>query len=677
MDKENKYYSLIRDLVKNHRKFPGYEAILEEIIDDVFAHSEIIINSIDNEDVIKSYLEKVISTSIITVPKKMHFNTAANHRVITPAPEKIVTTIPEVKKAESAPEPTVVEPTLAEPVTEINTVELSEPTEIQTFDEPEAELQEVTDLETELSLEPDETDIGNDTDTQDDILTFAQDIGSEKANPELVDKMINSMGNDDVEGLNDISTEPSLNDEQVEFSDLADVDELEVINEEEIEAEIPEVSEEEVDEVSFEPSEPEFEDNLAEESGETLGLQFSDEPELLGEDDSEHADELTTEADDDTEVFSPEEEFAEPADESPLVISEEGADISFSADDESEDSDSIPEFSDDLSQEEPSDIITSDEPEELNEEPEQFFAAQEEPLIEETGEDIGGNELTLDIGEPSLEPAVELMAEPAAEFAAEPELEEEPEETSIEPAEDDVVPGLMADESSIDILSEPADTEDDLLQESEDSSIGFESESLSDNNELAEFSSETEDSAIDFVEPVLAEPEGIGAADDNDFGLELQDDGLADIGNDGLELNVASDEPIGFVSDDDESHEISGGLESDEGTPATSMELHSDEYFENISLVQPTDSGAKNEPEYKPADFSVFDFAPESFQPGLNLDLLSDKLLELNQKRPELSILTIFDMKYKQDMTIDAIAAALNINTNQVIMALNKIIELV
>ena len=32
MDKNNKYYGVIEEIVRNHRKFPGYETILEDII---------------------------------------------------------------------------------------------------------------------------------------------------------------------------------------------------------------------------------------------------------------------------------------------------------------------------------------------------------------------------------------------------------------------------------------------------------------------------------------------------------------------------------------------------------------------------------------------------------------------------------------------------------------------
>ena len=82
MEKTNKYYSVIENLVKQNRKFQGLEAILDDIIDDVYSHSEVIINSINNDGVIQSYLEKVVSTSIITVPKKIGFHPEIKHRTI-------------------------------------------------------------------------------------------------------------------------------------------------------------------------------------------------------------------------------------------------------------------------------------------------------------------------------------------------------------------------------------------------------------------------------------------------------------------------------------------------------------------------------------------------------------------------------------------------------------------
>ena len=83
MEKNNKYYNIIADIVKKHRKYSGLEAILDDIIDDVYNHSEVIINSVQNQSVISAYLEKVVSTSIITVPKKMGFHPEIKHATVS------------------------------------------------------------------------------------------------------------------------------------------------------------------------------------------------------------------------------------------------------------------------------------------------------------------------------------------------------------------------------------------------------------------------------------------------------------------------------------------------------------------------------------------------------------------------------------------------------------------
>ena len=46
---------------------------MDDIIADVLIHSESVIKTINNESVLIAYLEKVVSTSMITVPKRLNF----------------------------------------------------------------------------------------------------------------------------------------------------------------------------------------------------------------------------------------------------------------------------------------------------------------------------------------------------------------------------------------------------------------------------------------------------------------------------------------------------------------------------------------------------------------------------------------------------------------------------
>ena len=94
MDKENKYYGIIENLVRNHKKFSGLEAIIEDIIDDVYTHSQTVIETINDESVITSYLTKVVSTSIITVPKRLNYKNESTHQTANYSiPVKTITQI--------------------------------------------------------------------------------------------------------------------------------------------------------------------------------------------------------------------------------------------------------------------------------------------------------------------------------------------------------------------------------------------------------------------------------------------------------------------------------------------------------------------------------------------------------------------------------------------------------
>ena len=76
MDK--KYYDVIISLIKEHKKYPGCESILDDIAEDVYSRSEVVINSVANEDVILSYFQKMVSTSIVSVSRKLNIKTRAN-----------------------------------------------------------------------------------------------------------------------------------------------------------------------------------------------------------------------------------------------------------------------------------------------------------------------------------------------------------------------------------------------------------------------------------------------------------------------------------------------------------------------------------------------------------------------------------------------------------------------
>ncbi|MBE7711484.1 MAG: hypothetical protein E7Z92_05020 [Cyanobacteria bacterium SIG31] len=78
---ERKYYDLIIDLVKQHKKFQNFESILDDIVDDVYKHANVVIDTIDDEAVLSAYLAKIVSTSMITVPKRFNLSTRTSSKI--------------------------------------------------------------------------------------------------------------------------------------------------------------------------------------------------------------------------------------------------------------------------------------------------------------------------------------------------------------------------------------------------------------------------------------------------------------------------------------------------------------------------------------------------------------------------------------------------------------------
>ena len=80
---EKKYYDLIISLIKKHKRYVGLEAILDDIANYVYDNSINVLKDINDDLTKTSYLEKIISTSLITVPKRMNYNSKITHRIIS------------------------------------------------------------------------------------------------------------------------------------------------------------------------------------------------------------------------------------------------------------------------------------------------------------------------------------------------------------------------------------------------------------------------------------------------------------------------------------------------------------------------------------------------------------------------------------------------------------------
>lgn len=125
-----KYYDLIVSMIKAHRKFSEYESILDEIAADVCEHAKVVLSTVSNEEVINSYLNKLVSTAMVTVPKRMGLvperKTQVPLEVVLPEPEPAIEEIemPDEQEELSTTEEAVLDEDVSEELEEASVEEV-------------------------------------------------------------------------------------------------------------------------------------------------------------------------------------------------------------------------------------------------------------------------------------------------------------------------------------------------------------------------------------------------------------------------------------------------------------------------------------------------------------------------------------------------------------------------
>lgn len=572
MEKDNKYYGIIENLVRTHRKFEGCEPILDDIIDDVYKHAQTVIAALKDEDILLSYLQKLVSVSVITVPKRMNFHNEIKHRTISSSVvSDIIKEKPQEIIKEQAEPPVFAEPienVVPEPVQ--NDVAETVITEPEPVEEPEV-----------------------------------------KANVEFVDRMINS-----------IDTASIVDDNKPDESfDISEDDNLEsLILEEPNSIEAEEISVAEKD------------DNQAQE------LDFADT--AVDEEETELADYSLSE-DNAEQVISEDEPFVSEAEPEDITVTEDNA-------------------ADDIT-EETFLISNEDEPAE--------FSVSEGGLEEESDDNT-----------------IDLLAEPQ-EIETEIDTDTVTEiETEILPVEEDVLedePELLPEadgglsmeteklsldtEDNFETVDEIVDSVDENIQMSEDN-LTLEGDTDSLLMQEDDFASQADEN----FENVLSED---AASDDFSFdgGEDDLSIGLADIDTDSISLA----DPVSDIQEFDDTQDIQlsasfedNGFNQDVDS---SFELTEEESIEPISA----DSAQASQAGFKQVDYSLFDLPQKEADGDIDIKNIELALADLNKQKPELNILKVFELRYKQNLPIANIAEELQLDKQAVIAAIDEIVDLV
>lgn len=556
MEKDNKYYSIIADIVKKHRKFSGLETILDDLIDDVYKHSEVIINSVQNENVIYAYLEKVVATSIITVPKKLNFHSELKHTMIshisTPATnvnntlvDKMINGIDNEVVIKHEPE------NLPDNNNELNDI-------------LEENNQKMLSNNTLLANENDLEELASSIDNSSDDETFL--------------KLENDTPSDSQDELNDNS---SKNDIEEFISNTTDS----IIDEEHVQD----------------------------------STQFLDFEELEHEEDKDD-DALILQKTNDTEenLVNNLENDANQNYQEFLVQNNNPEEIL-------------------------NDSITETEAEDLSLDFEQNDSSDTKFVMEDDNdalnlkEDEDANnvqEINIDELTPAAFENANVIedATPQEENAITPSLEPESESIEMNPVEEiDSLETETTDLKEVDSL----DIETPNLSLEVDTNMSIE---LPDNDELL--------------------------STENTESLDVSD-----------ELDFSPIESLNIESNDHLPTETS--VLDDNGL-VLDLEENSDENNNELLLQEENDIIQKEKISMM-TDFSKFDFNPETIEQDniIDEDMLIKDIQDLANKRPELKILEVYNLYYKENKSVSAIASELNIDEELVIDALNEIIAII
>jgi len=219
----------------------------------------------------------------------------------------------------------------------------------------------------------------------------------------------------------------------------------------------------------------------------------------------------------------------------------------------------------------------------------------------------------------------------------------------------------LSDESDIDIVNgELAVNEDEVGDLVSDNMIDA-------SDDLSEIASEdvvVEDSLQNDSDELLAFDNDNNDISMGGISMDLPDEDLS-----------ITDETFDIQSSMNEADDI--GFIQDNSLEAGDDLLDENDESEDNPIMEMGLTKEKNDLSHKNPDYSVFNYNPEEVQNSIDVVQITEKLLTLNSAKPQSNVLKIYDLRYKQNYTLEKIASELNIATDDVVEVLNEIVELV
>ena len=150
-------------------------------------------------------------------------------------------------------------------------------------------------------------------------------------------------------------------------------------------------------------------------------------------------------------------------------------------------------------------------------------------------------------------------------------------------------------------------------------------------------------------------------------------------------LDLSSTLDISAENNEIEELQLSGETEdlvviNPDSEPDFNMTASSDltEFTEDLPLEdKKTVSDNIETHSYRNLDYSKFSYTPQNLDEDFDIEKLVSELQDLNNKKPELNILKIYNLKYKENRSVADIASLLGMSKDNIVEALSEIVAII
>lgn len=311
-------------------------------------------------------------------------------------------------------------------------------------------------------------------------------------------------------------------------------------------------------------------------------------------------------------------------------------------------------------------IVNQEKPVEVTQKQEEHLELENEP--NEPNEPNELNESVLDLTEDNLEENSEIL-EKVEESIEVPQSEEsiQPEEAF---SEEDLSDGLSEEELILDEISDNVVEQNTNEEEgSFDEEVILQEQDLSDSNNVESLNEASNDTIENKIDNLVENEQ-------NEFSLDFLENKDNNENSDELfesSNEINSDLDLGSVDDlildfnDGNADEIKNAEEPEEVSYSDIFEVDNNEEVNILPKEIPS----------KSINYDCFDIklAHEDFLINDKDAIIAD-IINVNKSHPELNLIEIFKLKYNEHKTVKEIAQELNMSEDDVIIGINKLIDI-